>query len=82
MILVDVYVPALDKTYDFQLDENVRIDELTAEIAEMLLRERRLGENKNVDEFILCSMDNQVILNDETTLSENGITNGGKLMLV
>lgn len=82
MILVDIYVPALDKTYDFQLDENVRIAELTAEIAEMLMRELRLGENKNIDGFVLCSMGDKVILDDETTLSGSGITNGGKLMLV
>ena len=38
MILVDVHVPSVESTYDFQLDEDVRIDLLIEEIGEMICR--------------------------------------------
>ena len=34
MILVDIYIPSLDKTYDFQVDEDVSIENLTVEITD------------------------------------------------
>ena len=36
MILVDIYVPSLDKSYDFQVDETVTTEKLIMEIAEMI----------------------------------------------
>ena len=36
MILVDVYVPSLDDTFDFMLDENTEIDKVILEISEMI----------------------------------------------
>ena len=32
MILVDIYVPSLDKTYDFHVDETVQTEKLIMEI--------------------------------------------------
>ena len=82
MILVDVYVPALNKTYDFQVDENSRIEVLTAELVEMLCSELHQPDNKEAWKFLLCSMDERTILGNETSLSINGIRNGSRLMLV
>ena len=36
MILVEVYVAALDERYDFELDENAEIRQVIGEICEML----------------------------------------------
>ena len=33
MILVDIYVPSLDKTYDFQVEETFQTEKLIMEIA-------------------------------------------------
>ena len=82
MIMVDVFVPALDSTYDFQLDEQVQVDKLTEEIAEMLNSELRLGRKSDMNQFILCSMDDEIVLDKNTTLLKSGIRNGGRLMLV
>ena len=38
MILVDVYVPSVDKTYDFQLSEKSKISIIIEEITEMVER--------------------------------------------
>ena len=44
MILVDIYVPSLDKTYDFQVDETVQTEKLIMEIAEMIENDVKSGK--------------------------------------
>ena len=36
MILVDVYVPAMDDNYDFMVDENVAVGQIVTEIGGMI----------------------------------------------
>ena len=43
MILTDAYVPAVDKTYDFNLDEQVRVQVIIEEIVEMIGQSRTCG---------------------------------------
>ena len=38
MILVDVYIPAIDEVLDFELDEHAKVQELMREMTEMLVR--------------------------------------------
>ena len=73
MILVDIYIPSLDKNYDFQVDENVSIKSLILEITDMI---------ENETKFMLCSMDQKKILEKYYTLKECDIRNGSKLLLV
>ena len=57
MILVDIYIPSLDKNYDFQVDENVSIKSLILEITEMIENET----NKVLDKVLYdasCHMKN------------------------
>ena len=46
MILVDIYVPSLDKTYDFHVDETVQTEKLIMEIVEMIGNDMK-AEKKN-----------------------------------
>ena len=41
MVLVDVFVPSVDKTYNFSLNENVTIDAVILEITEMIEQKER-----------------------------------------
>ena len=41
MILVELVVPALNRSYDFQLDETAKVGTLVEEIVEMLCRRER-----------------------------------------
>ena len=82
MILVDIYIPFLDQTYDFQVDENVPVENLIMEIVEMVGNETRLKINLSAENFMLCSMEQNVILKKSSTLLFYGIKNGSKLMLV
>lgn len=82
MILVDIYVPSLGETFDFRVDETVTITNVVQEISEMLVSKYRSELNKDPSQFMLCAVENAIIMNNNTTLSENNITNGSKLLMV
>lgn len=82
MILVDIYIPALDKTYDFQVEETVPVEDLVMEITEMVGSETRTKNKLSVEKFLLCSPDRGVIFQKGSTLGSYGIRNGYRLMLV
>lgn len=82
MILVDIYIPSLGETHDFNLDENAKIISIVQEVSEMLAVRYKTSINKNPEEFVLCSVEGERMLNGNTTLAENGITNGCKLLML
>lgn len=82
MILVDIYIPSLDKTYDFQVDETVPTGILTAELTEMIRNKSRFEYAFSTEEFMLCSMEQEKILQKANSLQSYGIRNGSRLMLV
>lgn len=82
MILVDIYIPSLDKTYDFQVDENASVQNLILEISEMIGNQTKSGNGISTEKFMLCSMDQDVILKRSSSLNSYGIQNGSRLMLV
>lgn len=82
MILVDVYVASLDESFDFRVDETVKIIDVVKEINEMLCIRYKTELNKNIEEFMLCSFEDKKILDSNTTLWGNNIRNGNKLLLV
>lgn len=82
MILVDVVVPSVDKTYDFKLDENAPIWLVLEEITEMISRREHCEMQGNKEDVLLCRYDGQVVLNRLSTLSDSGITDGSRLLLL
>lgn len=87
MVLVDVYVPSVDSTYDFQLDEDVKIGLLVEEIGEMICQKEHCRLEGDIEKLLLCSMESREnisreILPKNTTLAEYGIKTGDRLMLL
>ena len=82
MVLVDIFVPSVDKVYDFQLSENTLISIVIEEISEMIGQKERLGVVGDVHGLQLCDKERQCILPQNRTLSECGITTGKSLILV
>ena len=82
MILVDVYVPSLERSFDFQLDEKSKVSNLIEEMVEMLSGEFHQSEHSDAGSFLLCSMEDRSILSKNATLNYLGIRNGSRLMLV
>ena len=82
MIMVDVYVPAVDREYDFCLNQNVEISLIIEEISEMIAYKEHSRIVGRVEELMLCDRENGRILADNKTLYACQIQTGSKLMLV
>lgn len=82
MIMVDIYVPALDREYDFSLDQNVRIGTIIEEISEMIAHQERSEIVGSTEELVLCDRKEGRILDGNDTLGACGVLTGSKLMLV
>lgn len=82
MILVDVYVPAIDEYCDFILDENAKVKQIIGEISEMVSKKMKNQISDKTDQFMLCSMEQQEILPKEKTLMRCKIKDGSTLLLV
>lgn len=82
MILVDVYIPSLDETFDFRIDETAKVVNVVQEISEMMCKKYKTELNQDAQEFFLCSAEQGTIMNGNSTLQDNGITNGCRLFMV
>lgn len=82
MILVDIYVPAVGNLYDFQLDEDERIDTIIEEIAELIGQKEHCQVVGDIGNLMLCSREKCRILSKHATLAQSGIRTGNSLILV
>lgn len=82
MILVEVYIPSLDETFDFRIEETAKVVNVVQEISEMMCKKYKTELNQKSAEFILCSAEQGRILNGDSTLEDNGIVNGCRLFMV
>lgn len=82
MILADIYVPSVNESFEFMLDENAKICDLIEEIV-MILQIKTEGESHpEASGFVLCCSDNEELLYEGYTLREYGIRDGAGLLLV
>lgn len=82
MILVDIYVPSIDKTYNFSLNENVEIDLIIAEIVEMIGQKEQTHLFGEQEQMELLSPNGCRVLPKKNTLADCYITPGMSLMLI
>ena len=82
MIVVDIFVPSVDKEYDFQLNENMPIYTVIEEISEMIGQKEHSQIVGSVELLQLCDSEKQCVLHKNKTLLECGITTGKSLILV
>lgn len=82
MVLVDVFVPALDKAYNFSLNEEVPVSMLIEEITEVVERKEKnafAGEREKL--HLYCSGTRQQLPNSNTLL-ECAVGTGNLLILI
>ena len=82
MIIVNVDVPILGQTLDFQMDENIPIYEVQEEIVDIICRKNScelLGEEQRL---LLWDAERSILLQREKSGSENGLRSGSHLILV
>lgn len=82
MIMVDVYVPSVDREYDFEIDEHAPVYMVTEEITAMVCQKEQCVLTGDVRKLLLCDRQTQRILSSRRSLSECGIKTGNKLLLV
>lgn len=81
MVLVDVYIPAVEQTFDFRLEESCCPEVIIGEICEMVeQREQMLSDGQ--ERFLLFDASLRRMLPFDQTLSESGVTDGHLLILV
>ncbi len=67
--------------FDFQIDENVPIYEIQAEIAEMICRHEQCSLDGDDYMFILWDKKRNLMLRREGTAYENGLETGSELIM-
>ncbi|MCI8521623.1 MAG: glutamyl-tRNA amidotransferase [Lachnospiraceae bacterium] len=82
MILVDIYVPSIGNTYDFQLDEEVPVGNVIEEISEMIGQKEHCRIVGDMTKLMLCAQKDRQILHRDDTLAQCHIVTGDSLLLV
>lgn len=80
MIYVDVFVPVINKVYDFILDENATVGVLTDEIVEIITQREQCVFSGRVDEIMLCLEETATIMPKNRTLFECGVHTGSRII--
>lgn len=80
MILVEIFVPAVNRKQDFKLDENAYIADIISEVGTMIFG----GEDTAnvIENLILCDDTQHRVLALDQTLGENNIRSGERLLLI
>lgn len=81
MIIVDVFVPAVDKTYNFSLNESVDIESVIMEVIEMIEQKERVVIVGNRNELFFFDKERKHQLPKSNTLNECFIKTGDTLIL-
>lgn len=82
MILVEVFVPMINRGFDFQLDEKGLVEDITEEIAETVCQSQQCVLKGRYEDFILCKVSNYRILAAGMSLAEAGVGTGDRLTLL
>jgi hypothetical protein len=82
MIMVDIYMPALDQSYDFMLDENAVLSNIVLEVSEMIAKTTKSRLTDENNGFVLYHPEKGAPLSESRTLYESGVRDGDRLILV
>ncbi len=82
MVLVDISVPVFFRSYDFKLRDDVPIKEIIRQICRILAEKENCSMDEDKHVFVLCSVTEKKILNQDWTLNRHHIRSGNRLLLV
>lgn len=82
MIVTEIYVPIIDASYDFKLDENVLTSIVIEEIASIICQKEQYEIVGDKTQFMLFKVENKQLLSTNLTLYENGVITGDKMVFV
>lgn len=82
MIVVNVRVPALEKVYNFSVEEKAKVSDLIEELIELVAQKEGIPFGGDLDGMMLCSIENAEQCAKDKSLSDYAITGGTELLLV
>lgn len=82
MILVDVYVPAIDQVYDFLLEESYCVAVIVKEVCEMIQQKEQISAGARDSDMVFFDLETKRMLPMQYSLEECGIKDGHRLILV
>lgn len=82
MIHVDIVVPSIDKTYEFTLNENIKLLYVIEEIAYVIAQNEQRSWVGEMGDLLLCNCSSGMVLPRERTLHECHVMDGNELLLI
>ena len=82
MIIVDIEVPVMGKQYDVQIDEYVPLDEVKAEIVEIICQKEQCELKGEADRLLLWDAHTGRKMDLGKSARENGLLTGSRLLLL
>ncbi|OPZ88378.1 MAG: hypothetical protein BWY74_03168 [Firmicutes bacterium ADurb.Bin419] len=79
-VFVEVMVPATGRKYEFIIPEVMKVG-VAAELIAQAVQETE-GIRSQKDNVVLCTFEDEKVLPNSSTISNTGITDGTKLILV
>lgn len=81
MIVVDIQIPNLNRTYDFELDEEMKTGELLKKIIQIISEKESLKDCRE-DEMLLYDLNRETVLSENRSLRQQGVKSGEQLYLI
>ena len=82
ILLVEVYAPAYDKSYDMRVEEQTSIRQLMEEMTVLIGQNERNYMAGELEKLCLCSIERGEMLSREQCLQDYGIGNGYRFILI
>ncbi len=82
MIVIEVEAPMLGRFYDFQIDENVPVNEIIIDISDLICRREQCAMLGDEKELMLWDLHTCRQLDHGKTAVENGLQTGSRIMII
>ena len=82
ILLVEVYAPAYDKSYDMRVEDQTSIRQLMEEMTVLIGQKERNYMAGELEKLCLCSIERGEMLSREQCLQDYGIGNGYRFILI
>jgi hypothetical protein len=80
-VLVEIFLPAANVSYDVYIPLACKMSEVLVLVSKVIC-DLSTGKYKTTDETVLCDAVTGIIYNINLSVSELGIINGSRLMLI
>lgn len=82
MILIDLEVPVMKKKYDFQIDENIPIQEIAVQMRDMICIQEQCGILGSTEDLTLWDKKRKRVLPRNATVLDCELKTGDSFLLI